>query len=202
MLTLFDKNYLSKGNARLCYYHPINKDLCLKINKPNMKTDQNQSEFIYLQYFNWKIAKFNDSNSILPIYHGKTKTNLGDALIYDVITDYNGKKSKSLAFYYANKMLTKEQVEHIIRTLALKSIQQNILIYDANMSNILMQKKADGSLEARLIDGFSARRVGLKMIFRCLSKSLTRRKTKKSFDLLLFRLENYTKERDPGFLNL
>ncbi len=80
-------------------------------------------------------------------------------------------------------------------------LKSNILIYDANMSNILLQKLDNDHINLRIIDGFGGRKLNINLIFRIALKYFSKKKTIKSFNHLLFRLENYTPTNDPNFLS-
>lgn len=195
MLYLTKELYLSEGNSRICYRHPNNNNLCIKINKDHQKSDQNSPEHFYLRF---KRNKSTFKN--LPKCTGLVNTNLGDGLSYELIKDYDGNKSKSLAYYYKNHEIDRSETLSMIMGLYKHCLQNNILIYDANMSNILLQKLDKDNTTLRIIDGFGGRKLNINLICRMIFTYLSRKKTSKSFKILLFRLENYTPKNDPSFL--
>lgn len=119
---------------------------------------------------------------------------------YELIKDYNGHKSKSLAYYYKKKEINKSETLLMIMDAYRHCLKNNILIYDANMSNILLQKLDKENTTLRIIDGFGGRKLNFNLMFRIFFTYLSRKKTTKSFNHLLFRLENYTQSNDPSFL--
>lgn len=198
MLILNDSLYISEGNSRSCYSHPNNRNLCIKISKNNKKSNQNTPESFYLKF---KINKKNKSAfETLPECKGMVNTNLGNGLVYELVKDYDGKKSKSLAYYYKNNTISKPEALSMIMELNNHCLKHDILIYDANMSNILLQKLNDDKVTLRIIDGFGGRKQNINLIMRMIFKYLSKKKTAKSFNHLLFRLENYTPSNDPSFL--
>ena len=196
MLKLTEKLYISEGNSRVCYIHPNNNNLCIKINKDFKRSNQNTPEYYYL-----KLKKNKSALQKLPKCIGLIDTNLGDGLVYELIKDYDGNRSKSLAYYYKKNEISKPETQSMIMELYHYCLKSNILIYDANMSNILLQKLDNDHINLRIIDGFGGRKLNINLIFRIAFKYFSKKKTIKSFNHLLFRLENYTPTNDPNFLS-
>ena len=199
LINLNESDYIAEGNTRACYTHPENQDLCIKVNKSNTKSNQNSPEIFYLKF---KINKKNKSAfATLPECKGMVNTNFGNGLAYELVKDYDKKKSKSLAYYYKNNTIKKSDTFNMIMELYNHCLKHNILIYDANMSNILLQKLDNDKFALRIIDGFGGRKLNINLIMRMIFRYLSKKKTTQSFNHLLFRLENYTLSNDPSFLS-
>ncbi|MFV0573848.1 MAG: YrbL family protein [Vibrio sp.] len=202
MINLSEEHYLAKGNARTCYINPEDSAQCIKVNRigTDSNSDQNSAEKFYIEKSKKIIKDLNSSKSILCGFYGPIETNLGDGLVFELIKDHDGNCSKTLAYFYKNNLLDKKIIRQIIIDIQQKSIEQNVLIYDANMSNILLKKHQDGSFSPKIIDGFGGKRIDLKLKLRCYFPFIIKMKTKSSFEHLLYRFDNYSEKTDPSFL--
>lgn len=94
MLYLEPQNMIGKGLHRECYAYPGDDDLCVKIIvNGDMEEHKREQRFFRL------LEKRNIPWQMLPRYHGMIETNLGRGDIFDLIRDYDGKISKTLAYY-------------------------------------------------------------------------------------------------------
>ena len=113
MIFLKDEDFIAKGNERACYYHPNDKTKTIKITfENNNRKDSKQSEKEIKYYKQLKNKGLNNWQH-LPKYFGEVQTNKGNGFIIELIKDYDGKISKSFAYYLKKYDLKKyeKQVE-------------------------------------------------------------------------------------------
>ena len=98
MIFIDKENYISEGKTRICYEHPDNKDLCIKVMKPAHK----DAEFLIKEIQYYKKIQEKNKNYALTFfanYYGTIDTNLGLGYLFDLIRDHNGKISLPLKSY-------------------------------------------------------------------------------------------------------
>ena len=85
---------IGKGKERTCYLHPHDPRKLIKISgtETNIQTRREVS-------FYKTLTKRNIDYTNMPRYYGKVETNFGKGFIVDLITDYDGKISKSMLWY-------------------------------------------------------------------------------------------------------
>ncbi len=152
MIFLKDEDFIAKGNERACYYHPNDKTKTIKITfENNNRKDSKQSEKEIKYYKQLKNKGLNNWQH-LPKYFGEVQTNKGNGFIIELIKDYDGKISKSFAYYLKKYDLKKyeKQVE-IYKQYFLKYCI--IFNYGMMPKNILLRKLSKKESELVLIDG-------------------------------------------------
>ena len=138
---------IGKGLHRECFVHPEDSNLCVKIVVAG-KSDENRREASYYT----RLDRRGVSWEMLPRFHGLVQTNLGEGAIFDLVRDYDGPVSHTLAHYLASKRLTAEHATVLRPALAnLKSylLQNRIITMTLKPKNILFQQYAAG--EGRLV---------------------------------------------------
>ncbi len=87
--------FIAQGTHKQCYYHPTDKNVCIKIPYNPAGEKDLEREVRYLT----KVLKTRAGKSgILPIYHGFVNTNKGKGHVFDVIYDFDGRISTPLSF--------------------------------------------------------------------------------------------------------
>ena len=94
-ILLSDEHIIAKGNARVCYLHPLNQNLCIKLpvrakSIRGIKKETNYYKFLKKKNIDW---------TMIARYHGPIKTNLGVGEVFDLIRDDDGSISKSMRYY-------------------------------------------------------------------------------------------------------
>ncbi len=151
MIHLAHELLISKGTLRICYEHPVDKQLVIKVAIDNSKEGNraNTKE--------WKAAAaFSDEHRQLPFIsncHGFVYTNLGKGLVCDCIRDYDGSISGTIWDY----IIFKEEcdvayIQQVMRKFCDALISQNIRLYDLNPKNIALRLQQDGSFQPFAID--------------------------------------------------
>jgi hypothetical protein len=90
---------IGKGGRRIVYRHPDNPNQCLKIVHHKMVhykyIDENKGDIKYYQHLQNRGASFKH----IACIRGEQNTNKGNALVFDLIKDYDGEISKTLRYY-------------------------------------------------------------------------------------------------------
>ena len=100
IIELSDDLIIGKGRDRICYEHPYNKNLCIKISINSNK--QSKREVSYFKFLTQKQVDL----SKISIFQGYVITNLGKGYTFDLIRDKNGNVSKTLRECLESKALT------------------------------------------------------------------------------------------------
>jgi len=145
---LTDKLIVGKGRDRICYEHPNDSNLCIKVSINNDKQSKRE-----VSYFNFLIKR-NTNLSKISIFRGKVNTNKGVGYTFDLIRDHDKKISKTLRQCLEAQEFTTKWVEPHLIDLKKYLIINKICIRDISPSNISCQKKPDG-ISLFIIDGVS-----------------------------------------------
>lgn len=138
---------IGKGLHRECFVHPHDPALCIKV-VVSGTIDENRREAAYYAH----LARRGVSWEMLPRFHGLLQTNLGEGAVFDLVRDYNGQVSHTLAHYLASKQLTADHATVLSTALVnLKSylLQNRVITMTLKPKNILFQQHAQD--EGRLV---------------------------------------------------
>jgi hypothetical protein len=94
MIELDPSALIGKGLHRECFMHPLDPGLCIKIVVAG-SINENHREARYYHH----LAKRDISWEMLTRFHGLVDTNLGEGAVFDLVRDYNGQVSATLACY-------------------------------------------------------------------------------------------------------
>lgn len=145
---LTDELIVGKGRDRICYEHPSNTNLCIKVSR--VKEKQSKRE---VSYFNFLI-KTNTDLSKISIFHGKVNTNKGIGYTFDLIRDHDGKVSKTLRQCLELQEFTIQWIQPQLMELKKYLTANKICIRDISPSNISCQRTPIG-INLFIIDGVS-----------------------------------------------
>jgi len=174
MIYLYKEHFLGSGSKRDVYFHPRDKDLCIKIQRS--AGTQNLNEELFLNKY--------EHNDIFPEYFGRVSTNLGIGLIFKIVKDYDGTTSKSLDYYLINHIISRSNALEFIKKIEDEVIKNKYLIHDGAIHNILLQKTAENIFRPILIDGFGARSQRLRYKIRLMVPLLAVRKSKSKIKVM------------------
>ncbi|WP_110657296.1 YrbL family protein [Salinicola halimionae] len=156
MYRLASDNEIAHGNDRAIYRHPDHPERCIKVPRfPERGSHQNEREKIYFE--NLKRRGIDDWRHV-PTYFGTVATDLGEGLIFDLITDADGQISSTIRQYRQRGEMA------WLDTQAFRDELQQLYLYlranwivpsDINDRNIVCQHRADGTQRLWLIDGVS-----------------------------------------------
>ena len=142
MLDLESAPVVGKGLHRICYGHPLDKHLCVKVLLPlQSKTPLIEAER-EVKYYRF-LEKKNVPWTMLPKFHGEILTSRGRGYIFDLIRDYDGEISKTLKYYLASPVETDHHDEGLSAAFDLLRgylLEWKIVTMTIKDKNILYQK--------------------------------------------------------------
>lgn len=152
-INLSDDMLITRGYKRLCYQFPNNPEKIIKIDrKENKKANDNLIESIYYEYLKKKNVDF----SHIAKCYGWIETSKGRGLVFEKITDFDGLASLTLENIIINKILTKLEIDDLIKELKEYLEKNQILFADIGLGNILCQKTGKGNYKLVIIDGLGS----------------------------------------------
>ena len=96
MLTLETSQLIGRGLRRECYFHPEDESKCVKVvvAGDHKETVREQSYYRLLEKrgISWKM---------LARFYGNVETNRGPGAVFELVRDYNGNVSRTLAHYFS-----------------------------------------------------------------------------------------------------
>jgi len=159
MIILNKENYIAEGLARVCYKHPENNSLCIKIGKPGVEVSHLYKE---IKYFN-KIRKKKVSDFEYPfyaMYHGEIETNLGTGFVYDLIIDEPTNKISLTLRHYLEMVDPPFSDDYFISEL--NRLKQQMIVHkvhvgDLRARNICVKILKNKTIQLIVIDGLGHR---------------------------------------------
>lgn len=145
---LTDELIVGKGRDRICYEHPNNTKLCIKVSINKDKQSKRE-----VNYFNF-LKKTNSDLSKISIFRGKVITNKGLGYTFDLIRDHDGKVSKTLRQCLESQEFTIQWIQPQLSELKKYLIDNRICVRDISPSNISCQRAPSG-INLLIIDGVS-----------------------------------------------
>jgi len=142
MLDLESASVVGKGLHRVCYAHPQDERLCVKVllqlqsKTPLIEAEREAKYYRFLD-------KKNVPWTMLPKFHGEVLTNRGQGYIFDLIRDYDGEISKTLKHYLASPIETNNYYEGLSAAFDLLRgylLAWKIVTMTIKAKNILYQK--------------------------------------------------------------
>ncbi len=154
-----ERDYIAEGMYQICYKHPENKDVCIKISKPNAIIQRVEKELKYYKQLNRRRG-LKHKDLFYAKYLNTVATNLGPGFSFDFIIDeVSGEVSNTLEYYLLHpdpelsiEILQKEY-ENLIDTL----ITHKVMAVDLWARNICCQLMNDGTVNLIIIDGLGHR---------------------------------------------
>lgn len=158
MIQLSQKEYIGEGEIRVCYEHPQDKSLCIKVPRPEITREYTFKEILYFK----KLAKRNKSRYAYPFYsdfYNEEETNFGLGQVFDLVRDETtGGISKTLEYYLTkSNVIADEKLEQALGVLKQQMIKYRVFTRDLRARNICCKLKKDGSIELVIIDGIGHR---------------------------------------------
>ncbi len=155
MLILSETLFIAKGTERICYQHPNDAHLCVKVcHSSNNKQHRQEKAYLQLIQGQKKLP-----NPAIPMFHGVTETSQGEGLIFDRVQNGDGSNALSLRHFLNQNPQSPppprqvEQVKQALQTLKTALLKYNLIVRDLNINNILIVQN-ETTLHAILIDGF------------------------------------------------
>ncbi|MGM8851040.1 YrbL family protein [Salinicola halophyticus] len=156
MYRLACNDEIAHGNDRAIYRHPDHPERCIKVARfPERGSHQNERE---KGYFDILKQRGVDDWRYVPEYFGTLETDMGEGLVFDLITDADGEISATIRQYrqredmaWLESQAFRDELQRLYRYLR----DNWIVPSDINDRNIVCQRRADGTRRLWLIDGVS-----------------------------------------------
>ena len=151
MISLDSGDLINSGKVRICYLHPANPNLVIKLPVGKKKEEQ-QANIKELKGYQILMREHVDLFCISHCY-GFVNTNRGTGLVCDCIRDDNGEISKTIwDIIVCQEECDLEYIHQVIGEFCRFLIPNDIFIFDLNLKNIVLRLKHDGSYEPVVID--------------------------------------------------
>lgn len=166
-IILKDEEILFRGGNRLCFVHPDDHNIILKVVTPEKKPDARRKaaplykKFRPLSAFDINLKELNAFERLgtkgdkvwrhFPRCFGIVETDLGDALCQELIREEDGSISKTLGSYLNEKRVTGE-MRRAVEEFLLFLLNNMIVVRDLRTENLIVRKKT-GDLCIYMIDG-------------------------------------------------
>ncbi len=125
--------FVSKGSTRICFEHPNNETLCVKV------VSRFKDEYMLSKELNtYKEIKYALKDYLVKYEEKLVDTNLGKGIVCNLLRDDDNSYSKSLSFY---KDKLDEEIIKQLWHFAYKLIDNDIFFYDFNLDNFIIQIK-------------------------------------------------------------
>lgn len=150
MLDLDDSLIIGKGAHRVCYRHPSDQSKCIKI----ISVADDSSQRLECKYYQ-QLEAADISWKHLSRYYGVAETNLGKGYVYQLIRDFDGKVSLSLAEYLNDSVANNVDTNLIIdslRDLKKYLLENKIVVRNLRPYNVVFQRTNQTEGEAVIID--------------------------------------------------
>ncbi len=179
---------IAKSIGITIYSHPDNPNQCLKI-VHHKSIDENKIDIKYHQHLQNRGASFKH----VARFQGEQNTNKGNAVVFELIKDYDGKISKTLQYY----LLTPRKFDQLIaeHLLILKQylLTERIVFKDLNPNNIVLCRINATDITLIIVDGLASRNlIPIAHYVNFFAVSMIKRRWRKT-------IENRYKELKPIF---
>lgn len=195
-INLNKNDFIHKGNCRHVFLYPNDNTKCIKIAfKETLINRRKQEKNIFkkilkpfLFCYNENLIdvklykKLKNKNPIIwnyiPRFYGTVKTNLGDGIVIDYLTDKDGKVLPTVKDWILNNGYSQE-LDDAINEVWQVIIDNMIMVRCPHFENFLVKKLDDGKLRLYLVDGIgNGNLIPLNEII----KSIGRKKMMKKFN--------------------
>jgi hypothetical protein len=150
MLQLDQALLVGKGLHRECFEHPENPSLCVKIEVAG-QSNENRREAKYYRM----LQRRGISWEMLARFHGFVETNRGEGAVFELVRDFDGEVSATLAHYLQSGELFAAYGEQLAAALpALKAylLRDRIITMTLKAKNMAFQRIAQGQGRLVLVD--------------------------------------------------
>lgn len=154
MLDLETALVVGKGLHRVCYAHPQDDRLCVKVLLP-LKSQtpliEAEREVKYYGFLEKKGVPW----TMLPKFHGEVVTSRGPGYVFDLIRDHDGLVSQTLKHYLASPIETENNAEGLLMAFDLLKdylLEWKIVTMTIKAKNILYQKISEKKGRLVIVD--------------------------------------------------
>lgn len=179
-IILTEKDILGKGTNKIIYYHPADKNKCIKFSLDADDELDMQYELRYRKACKDRV----EHSTLLTKYYGTVETNLGTGYVFELVRDFDGKLSET----FLSLLLREKNSPKVFAALAMlrqKLSEEMIITYKIFPDNFLVQRISEKDFRIRIIDG-----IGMHVLIPLpyYSKTIAKYREKRVFDEFLKRL--------------
>ena len=139
------------GKRRMCYVHPEDPRLAIKIPNNNDGRELIRREIRFYGKLR-KTSKLLGNH--LPRYHGACETNLGNGIVVDLVRSYDGEIARPLNWYLGLGFPI-EEFEASLAELYQELLQHRVIFnQDLNIRSLLFRKTSASSGKLVAVNGF------------------------------------------------
>jgi len=140
---------IGAGQERLCYLHPDDARLVVKVQKGASDKQTRRELALYRRLARRGMDDFEH----IPRFHGEVRTSRGPGFVVDCISDFDGSLSKSLWWHFERGYPVTEFMPYL-RDLR-RYLLDNRVVFSVDMGrfNILFQKLTPARARLVVIDG-------------------------------------------------
>lgn len=148
VIRLAENLIIGKGRDRICYEHPTQTNLCIKIS-----FNSNKQSIREVKYFNYLTQKNKDLSHISR-FVSMIDTDKGDGYVFELIRNDNQQVSKTLRQCLESNVFSLEYIRPKLIELKNYLITNEICVRDISPSNICCKETTTG-FKLYIIDGVS-----------------------------------------------
>ena len=144
-----NKQPIGMGKERMCFVHPDDPRLAVKV--PVGDTDLQTRRDI--RFYRRLEQRGGVDCKHIPAFHGTCQTSRGDAIVVDLVRDFDGQISRPLGWYLARGFPLEEFIPRLDEVR--HSFVENLIIFnhDLNIGNLLVKKTSISRFHLVAIDG-------------------------------------------------
>ena len=147
-LILTEKDILGRGTNKIVYYHPEDKNKCIKFSLDADDKSDLRYELIYRKACRDKVEK----STLLTKYFGTLETNLGTGHVFELVRDFDGKLSETFESLIIREK-NSAKVREVLTLFKEKLFEEMIITYKIFPDNFMIQRLSEQEYRIRLIDG-------------------------------------------------
>ncbi|MBO4957061.1 MAG: hypothetical protein J6C50_04470 [Rickettsiales bacterium] len=203
MIELIKEDFLAKGSHRNIYKYKDERDRCLKVVMPEgqkVLKQQNKHWYKKVRPTSWynenkkeikAYKKLNKKNleifNYIPKFYGIVKTNLGNAMLIDYITN-----SIPIGKYIKTYGLTNQLKEQLYEMFGV-FYKNNVQIRDPHLDNCVIQICENNKIKIKLIDGIgNSQLIPIADYVSCIGKKQLLKRIQKLFNNIYKEFPEYT----------
>ncbi len=178
---------LGTGKERICYRHPLEPGRVIKL----QRGDVNKQSRREINFYRWMRRRGMTNFNHIPRYYGKIDTNLGRGMMFDLVSDFDGRVSRSLWDYFQQGVPLSEFYPYLEELK--QYMLDNLVVFSVDMGrfNVLFQRVSESSARLVVIDGLGNHTA---MNWLDIVPSLARRKINRRWQRFITRLQRYSDE--------
>ncbi len=178
---------LGTGKERICYRHPQEPERVIKLQRGDINKQSRREIDFYRRMRQRGMTNFYH----IPRYYGKIDTNLGRGMVFDLVSDFDGRISQSLWDYFQQGIPLAEFYPYLEELK--QYMLDNLVVFSADMGrfNVLFQRLSESSARLVVIDGLGNHTA---MNWLDIVPGLARRKINRRWQRFITRLQRYSDE--------